>query len=578
MDPKILCKTLKVIKAFLPPDRFLRIHKSYVVNAAHITEITQSTRESAVKLAGGHILPVSRNNKGFCKLNSIFIPIIYGKRNNMPELRYLSVIIFSFIHYILLAQCDNTFQFPVSNINVVCGYNAIAVNQWAGDFNITQGYQDQSFVTFSSSVTTDFLTIRKASDNSVIASGITPLSIVYDVSFGNLEMHINTNPACGTENVNRITALLVECGCNNSIQFPPGIFSLALGLNTITSSQWAGDYNVTTNYLDGAFCTFTSTVNTDYITLRKSSDNAILKMGLTPLLLVYDAAMGDIEMHISTNAACGTENVNRTTTIDHQLFNIYAGGNNDGFHNAVSLNQNPLPNIYAGGNNDGFHNTIALNQNPLPNIYTGGNNDGFHNTIALNQNPLPNIYAGGNNDGFHAVSLNQNPLPNIYTGGNNDGFQNTVALNQNPLPNIYAGGNNDGFQNTIALNQNPLPNIYTGGNNDGFHNTIALNQNPLPNIYTGGNNDGFHNTIAFNQNPDCSDNIVRWGGNVDTDWANPNNWDCGVLPAINSEVILQSGLDRYPTVSISYEIKKLHLKPLSSININPGVVFNLNGI
>ncbi|MBP6566297.1 MAG: hypothetical protein KA270_03960 [Saprospiraceae bacterium] len=493
-------------------------------------------------------------------------------------MKYIIVIIFFSIHYVLVAQCDNALQFPATSINVVCGYNTISANQWAGDYNITQGYPDQSYVTYGSSVATDFLTIRKTSDNAVIAFGVTPLSIVYDVSYGNIEMHINTNGTCGTENVNRITNVLVECGCNNTFQFPAGIFSLTTGLNTIATNQWSGDYNVTTNYLDGAFCTYASAVNTDYITLRKSSDNAILKTGLTPVSLVYDVSMGDIEMHISTNAACGTENVNRTTTVDHQLFNIYTGGYNDGFQKTIALNLNPLPNIYAGGNNDGFQKIIALNLNPLPNIYTGGNGDGFQKTIALNLNPLPNIYTGGNGDGFQkTIALNLNPLPNIYTGGNNDGFQKIIALNLNPLPNIYTGGNNDGFQKIKALNLNPLPNIYSGGNNDGFQKTIALNLNPLPNIYTGGNNDGFQKTIAINQNPDCSDNIVRWSGNVDINWANPANWDCGVLPGINSEVILQSGLDRYPTVSSSYEIKKLHLKPLSLINFLQDVVFTING-
>jgi hypothetical protein len=481
--------------------------------------------------------------------------VINDNLNKMPKLKYIIVIIFFSIHFVLGAQCDNALQFPASSINVICGFNTITANQWAGDYNITQGYPDQSYVTFSSSLATDFLTIRKTSDNAVIAFGVTPLSIVYDVSYGNVEMHINTNSACGTENVNRNTAILMACGCNNTILFPSGIISLSPGLNTIASNQWAGDYNVSTNYLDGSVCTFASTVNSDYITLRKSSDNAILKTGLTPVSLMYDVSMGDIEMHISTNAACGTENVNRATTIDQLLFNIYTGGNNDGFQKTIALNLNPLPNIYAGGNNDGFQKTIALNLNPLPNIYTGGNNDGFQKIIALNLNPLPNI----------------------YTGGNNDGFQKIIALNLNPLPNIYTGGNNDGFQKTIALNLNPLPNIYTGGNNDGFQKTIALNLNPLPNIYTGGNNDGFQKTLAINQNPDCSDNMVRWSGNVDINWANPANWDCGVLPGINSEVILQSGLDRYPTVSSSYEIKKLHLKPLSLINFLQDVVFTING-
>jgi two-component system LytT family response regulator len=61
---KLLSKTLKVLEDLLPSYRFFRVHKSYVVNAAHITDIILSTHESAVKLVGGQTIPVSRDRKG----------------------------------------------------------------------------------------------------------------------------------------------------------------------------------------------------------------------------------------------------------------------------------------------------------------------------------------------------------------------------------------------------------------------------------------------------------------------------------------------------------------------------------
>ena len=62
---KLLSKTLKIIEECLPSQTFFRIHKSYVVNVGHITDIILSTDESAVKLIGGQTLPLSRNKKIF---------------------------------------------------------------------------------------------------------------------------------------------------------------------------------------------------------------------------------------------------------------------------------------------------------------------------------------------------------------------------------------------------------------------------------------------------------------------------------------------------------------------------------
>jgi hypothetical protein len=209
---------------------------------------------------------------------------------------------------------------------------------------------------------------------------------------------------------------------------------------------------------------------------------------------------------------------------------------------------------YNGGGNDGFHRSNIANQNTLVNIYVGGTNDGFNNSIITNQNTLANIYMGGVNDGFHFASINsQNLVDNIYRGGANDGFNNSVINNQNLLTNIYKGGTNDGVSCSIRTNQNLLVNIYTGGINDGYNTKKAYGQNPL-----------------------CLGNIIVWNGSVSTEWENPANWDCGVMPNINSNVEIPSGLARYPVVKISYEIKSIKLLPGSFINITNNANFILN--
>ena len=160
----------------------------------------------------------------------------------------------------------------------------------------------------------------------------------------------------------------------------------------------------------------------------------------------------------------------------------YLGGTDDGFGTSQAQNQNALQNIYGGGADDGFNQAVtATTQNPLANLYTGGTDDGFAAVTALLQNSLPNIYAGGTDDGFnHSLALSQNTTPDIYKGGADDGFARTLVLSQNPTDNIYQGGNDDGFAAADAAPlQNPLGDIYKGGTDDGFAALLVLNQNPL---------------------------------------------------------------------------------------------------
>jgi hypothetical protein len=121
----------------------------------------------------------------------------------------------------------------------------------------------------------------------------------------------------------------INAQCDNTNQYPTSIISLSEGVNTITYTQWAGDYNVTTNYVNSAFCTYASSVTTDYITLRRASDNIIIATGLTPLTISYQDSMGNIEMHLNTNSSCGVQNTDRITTVT--MFNLYKGGIDDGF-------------------------------------------------------------------------------------------------------------------------------------------------------------------------------------------------------------------------------------------------------
>jgi hypothetical protein len=433
-----------------------------------------------------------------------------------------------------LAQCNNTAQWPTNTVIVNCGANIIVPNIFAVEYNVTKGYQDQSYLTFSSSISTDYITIRKASDNTLIVHGLSPVSLVYHTSYDSLEMHINTSAACTFQNTPRIASVNTICGCNNTFLFPNYEISVSLGDNTLSTIQWAGDFNVTKGYLEGALCTYSSSNSSDFITLRKASNNVILASGITPLSISYEASMGSIEMHINTNNTCGNANVARTTSL-FMDYSIYRGGVDDGFvSSCIDQGPNPALTIYSGGGVDGFVST-CIDQGP---------------------NPTLTIYRGGIDDGFISTCLDQtaNPTLTIYRGGIDDGFIST-CIDQGP---------------------NPALTIYRGGVDDGFVSTcIDLGSNPVLAIYRGGNEDGF--IISCYEQCDGS-TLSRWMGNYSIDWHTATKWECGILPTIMSDVIIPSNAQFFPTVTSFAEIKSLYLKPGSAIIIPSSVLLKLHGM
>jgi hypothetical protein len=355
-------------------------------------------------------------------------------------------------------------------------------------------------------------------------------------------------------------ATFLVAQCDNAILYPAATTTLITGTNIITSAQYAGEYNVTTGYIVGTSCSFISSNATDFITLRKVADNAVIAQGVTPINIIYAAAMGNIEMHVNTNAVCGTANVNRTSTITMNLVdnNAFKGGNDDGFTTTIL-------------------NKISTTDN---NAFKGGNDDGF-STIILNKiSTIDNIaFKGGNDDGFSTIILNKINTTdnNAFKGGNDDGFAMQKMIITDAT--AFKGGNDDGFATIqlakININDNSA---FKGGSDDGFA-TILLNKNTItdPIAFTGGIGRG--ETQLRLAPTSCNVNTIRmWNGSVSTAWENPNNWDCGILPTITSEVIIPNAVPHYPIVNFNFEIKKLILNPNASIIIMPAVNFKLNGL
>ncbi|OYU82350.1 MAG: hypothetical protein CFE23_01125, partial [Flavobacterium sp. BFFFF1] len=98
--------------------------------------------------------------------------------------------------------------YPPNTFSPACSgaQEVISNSSWAGEFTnvtITSGKQ----YTFTSSVSTDYITITNSTGNTVYASGITPVTWYSGNNSGLIRYFIHTNSSCGSEEVNRTRSI-----------------------------------------------------------------------------------------------------------------------------------------------------------------------------------------------------------------------------------------------------------------------------------------------------------------------------------------------------------------------------------
>ena len=132
----------------------------------------------------------------------------------MIKKHLLSCILIGFIFFEGWSQCINTTLYPSTPITInSCSSGTITTCNWA------QEYSDLTFnttgnFTFSSSISTDFLTLTTAA-NVVIAFGTQPLSANIP-STGGYRLHVSNNSLCGTDNICRVTSYDCALPCSGA--------------------------------------------------------------------------------------------------------------------------------------------------------------------------------------------------------------------------------------------------------------------------------------------------------------------------------------------------------------------------
>ncbi len=68
-----------------------------------------------------------------------------------------------------------------------------------------------------------------------------------------------------------------------------------------------------------------------------------------------------------------------------------------------------------------------------------------------------------------------------------------------------------------------------------------------------------------------------WNGSTSTDWENPANWNCGILPDANTDVVINSSVKYFPVVNASTACRSLRLNKDAILALMNGVQLVLMG-
>ena len=116
---------------------------------------------------------------------------------------------------------------------------------------------------------------------------------------------------------NAFSAFAPEVDCLNTSRYPSGVI-LANDIPspvTISTCNFAGEYAEIGAIVSGNQYSFTSSLATDYITIRIGTSNGpILGQGIAPVVVTATSTQ-NLFMHLNSDANCGTVSGCRTTTV-----------------------------------------------------------------------------------------------------------------------------------------------------------------------------------------------------------------------------------------------------------------------
>lgn len=301
----------------------------------------------------------------------------------------------------------------------------------------------------------------------------------------------------------------------------------------------------------------------DFVEITNISNNAINVGGYifndfannsSTIVHPYSIPLGTV---IPANSILTLHLGTGTDDIPNRYYNT--GGASDNWNSASQAGfalKDPSGNIVdvvgCGGSATGSY-TFAAGTGVTPTDWSGfaPNVSGFAGVIR--------VIGADNNSGADWVQSNSpSPLQSIgtYTAGYT---LNTLAVSWSPTTGLF----------TDATLTTP----YTSGNFAVIYAKPGATQ-----IYTAQASSGSCSGSATVNVTVMPAGTIVWTGAVSTDWNDAGNWNCGGVPTITSEVLIQAGKPNYPVINTNVEIKKIKLDPGATVTTGTGFELKLNGL
>jgi hypothetical protein len=68
-----------------------------------------------------------------------------------------------------------------------------------------------------------------------------------------------------------------------------------------------------------------------------------------------------------------------------------------------------------------------------------------------------------------------------------------------------------------------------------------------------------------------------WTGSMNADWETPANWGCGIVPDLNTDVIIYNGKPNYPEVTCNRICRSITANPGTSVKVDDSKIFMIKG-